>query len=137
MNESSFRQLLHKEIGDSDPRAHLTSQTRVALKQSFERPSARQHDGLIVIAALLATFAVLAALLVPRLFTHIQQPVGVSSPSPSPLTPSPPPADATMAVTLSRKHVATFPSPPNSSCVLASGLTAPTPPTKALPTCLH
>jgi hypothetical protein len=91
MNESSFRQLLHKAIGDSDPPAHLSSQTRMALRQSVAMPPARQHEALIVIAALLATFAVLVALLVPRLFTHIQQPVGVSSPSPSPLAPSPTP----------------------------------------------
>jgi len=91
MNESNFRKLLHKAIGDSDAPAHLSSQTRAALRQSVARQPARLGEGLVVIAALVVAVAVIAALLVPRMFTHVQQPVGVSSPSPSPLTPSPSP----------------------------------------------
>jgi hypothetical protein len=104
MNESNFRQLVHRAIGDSDAPAHLISQTRAALRQSVARQPARLNEGLVVVAALVVAVAVLAALLVPRMFTHVQQPVGVSSPSPSPLTPSPDPTACRIPVVVDDNH---------------------------------
>jgi hypothetical protein len=89
MNESNFRQLVHKAIGDSDAPAYLSTHARMALRQSVARRPARLNEGMVVLAALVVAVAVLAALFTPRLFTQLRQPVGVSSPEPSPQTPSP------------------------------------------------
>jgi hypothetical protein len=52
----------------------------------------RLREGLAVLVAVVAVAAVVAGLMGPRLFTHGQQPVGLSSPSPSPsASPSPDP----------------------------------------------
>jgi hypothetical protein len=93
MNESSLRSLFRKAIGEPDVPAHLSSQTRVALKQSLETQTPRLREGLAVLAALVVAFAVVATLLAPRLFTHVQQAVGTSSPSasPAPVATSPSP----------------------------------------------
>jgi hypothetical protein len=107
MNESNFRQLFHRAYGDADPPAHLYSQFRTSLRHSVVRQPARLHEGFVVAGALVIAFAALAALLAPRLFPHVLQPVGVSSPSPSPLTPSPDPTACRIPVVVTDNHTRT------------------------------
>jgi hypothetical protein len=93
MNESTFRSLFRKAIGEPEAPVHLSTQARLALKESLERQPTRLREGLAVLAALVVAFAVVATLLMPRLFTHVQQAVGTSSPSasPAPVATSPSP----------------------------------------------
>jgi hypothetical protein len=62
----------------------------VALKRPVHRQPPRLREGLAVLAAVVAAVAVVAALLAPRLLTHVPQPVGIASPSPL-VSPTPDP----------------------------------------------
>jgi len=91
MNESTFRSLFRSAIGEPEVPIHLSSQSRLALKQSVDGQTPRLREALALVAALVAAVAVVATLLGPRMFTHDQQPAGTSSPSPVATSPSPDP----------------------------------------------
>jgi hypothetical protein len=91
MNESTFQSLFRRTIGEAEVPADLSTQARLALRQSLETQPRRLREGLALLAAVVAVVAVVATLLAPRVFTHFQQPAGPSSPLPSAVATSPSP----------------------------------------------
>lgn len=92
MNESTFRSLFHRAIGDPEVPSYLSSQARQALNRSLERHPSRSHSGLASLAAVVLAVAVVTVLLAPRLLTHRSSPVALPSPSASPPVTSPSPS---------------------------------------------
>jgi hypothetical protein len=95
MNENDARSAIQAafERAHVSPAFGFEARMHTALLGAEPAPAAtrRPHlrDGLAMVAALVAAVAVISALVGPRLFTRVQQPAVVASPSP--LAPSPSP----------------------------------------------
>jgi hypothetical protein len=95
MNENDARSAIQAAFGRAhvSPASGFGARMRTALLRAAptQSVSRRPHprEGLAILAAAVAAVAVISALVGPRLFTRVQQPAVVASPSP--LAPSPSP----------------------------------------------